>query len=546
MQKSIRNSNEAESWRDWEPEKKLAFLRRLQQRNDQAAAERPIFVSPEQLTFADLKIRTKDKRMIAFEPNLLQRLYLDILTPDWRTGDYRMSGKREMLLKFRQPGFSTLILALLFLDTITTPNTYTVVVAHEADSTERLFRIVQRFYDHLPEEKKPKTQYANRREYLWPALDSSFFVGTAGSKDFGRSATINNVHLSEAASYPNADDLISGLLQAVPADGNVFVESTAKGQGNWFHEEYTAAERGDSVYHPRFYGWHQHSEYRDDELPGAFRPTEEERKLQQRFNLDPGQLNWRREKVKELKAEFPQEYPLSPGEAFLATGGRVLSEFVEEPEPAGHIVADFSPAPPRSWRHLLIIDPGWRITAGLWAAVDPEDTVWLYGEYYEGEARKTPRLPREHLESLNEQWKTFGKPAVEVLMDPAGFDLKRTTTGREAPSDAEEYREAAREMGIAWFDPHPADNSDGMAYRVKRRFSQMVMFVCQSLVWWRWEAKRWTRKAPLSGRAAAERRDPDQPIDRNNHLMDTTRYLCNELESGTNAGFVLVGKGLPS
>jgi len=470
----------------------------------------------------------------------VQASYLDVLLPAWREGDCRLRGRRELILKFRQPGFSTLIFALLFLDTLTTPHTHTVAVAHDADSTERLFQIVRRMYENLPEEQRPATRYANRREFLWPALDSSFFVGTAGTRDFGRSATINNAHLSEAASYPDAAALVAGLLQAVPADGNVFVETTAKGMGNWFHDEWTAAEKGDSVFTPRFFGWNAHGVYRAPEVPADFRPTADERVLVQRHGLDAGQLLWRREKVKELRQFFVQEYPLTASEAFLATGGRVLSEFIPERAPAGHLVEDF--VPPRSWRHFLVIDPGWRVCAGLWGAVDPEGQLWLYGEHYEGE-----KLPREHVAALHGQWQLYGQPPVEVLMDPAGFDIKRTTTGREAPSDADEFKQAAQELKATWLRPKPADNGDPQAYRVKRRLAENTLFVCEGLRHWRWEQERWVRQAPRSGRLAAEHPEPDRPIDRFNHLQDTLRYLVNHLDRPQAAGgFSLVGKARPS
>jgi hypothetical protein len=273
----------------------------------------------QKLTLADLRIRTKDKRIIGFAPNPVQVLYLDQLCPRWRAGDYKLQATKEIILKARQFGFSTLILGLFFLDTISTPNTSTVVIAHDGESTERLFRMVHRFYLSLPETTRPRTKFANRREYLWPDLDSSFFVGTAGAKDFGRSSTINNVHMSEVGMWKNGEELVSGLLQAVPAGGNVFAESTAKGLGNWFHSEYTAAERGDSVFVPRFFGWHQHEEYRSAPGPG-FTPTPDEEKLIAAYRVTPEQLAWRRTKILELRDLFPQEYPANAREAFLTSG----------------------------------------------------------------------------------------------------------------------------------------------------------------------------------------------------------------------------------
>ena len=473
------------------------------------------------LGLADLKIRTKLRELLTFVPNPVQAAYLDDLLPDWRQGDCTLRGAREIILKARQFGFSTLILGLFFLDTITVPRTYTVVVAHDADSTERLFQIVKRYFDNLPDSRRPRTKYNNRRELYFSDLDSTFYVGQAGSRDFGRSNTINNVLCSEAASYPDAEELVSGLLQAVPRDGNVVLESTAKGVGNWYHEEYQIAELGESAFTPRFYGWNRHHEYQVAAGTDFQRNTDEV-KLAQAYDLTDAQLAWRREKLKEVRSKFPQEYPINALEAFMASTGRVLAEFIPLPAPKGHLVPDF--IPPRSWRHTVIIDPGWKVTAATWWAADPEGMVWQYAEHYRGQLR-----PLEHVAMLDAMWRVFGRPDIDCLMDPAGFDLKRNSAGRESPSDAAEYQVACEQLGVKWLRLQPANNGDPNASRVKRYLAADLVRVSEGCTKTRWEIERWVWKDPLSGRAAMQRRDPDQPIDRFNHAMDTWRYFFNTL-----------------
>lgn len=205
--------------------------------------------------------------------------------------------------------------------------------------------------------------------------------------------------------------------------------------------------------------------------------------------------------------------------AFARLSGRVLSEF----DPGRHIVrAEF--LPPREWRHYLVIDPGWNKAGHLFAAVDPQARVWLYAEHYAGELR-----PEEHMTVLHALWSAFGKPDFDTLMDPAGFTIKRTTTGKESPSDAAEYLAAAEKLGATWFVPRPADNGDVYAWRVKRFLAADLIRVFASCKSWLWEQERWIRQRPREGGLANERAVPDKPIDRDNHLMDPTRYLCNEL-----------------
>ena len=273
----------------------------------------------EKVTFQDLKIKTKDKKLAAFEPNQVQSLYLDQMCPGWQGGDYAMESVLEIILKARQFGFSTLIAALFFVNTINTPNTNTVVIGMDADNTQSLFAMVQTMYDALPDAKKPKSKYANRTEFFWPETGSRYLVGNAQNLTYGRGKTIHNLHASEVAFWPDAETLLGGLMESVPQDGVAFIETTANGVGNWYHSEYQLAEAGQSVFTPRFFPWFKHPEYRRAVTPDFVR-TEEEEALAAQFGLDDAQLAWARWKRKARKKLFPQEYPATAAAAFLTSG----------------------------------------------------------------------------------------------------------------------------------------------------------------------------------------------------------------------------------
>jgi len=275
--------------------------------------------SRNRVTFADLKIRTKSKQIIPFEPNYIQRQYLNKLCPRWREGVFALKGVRDIILKGRQQGFSTLIQAIFFCETLNGENTQTVVLAHDLESTERIFQMVQIFYDNLPDHKKPFAKYASKRMFYWPSINSYYSVGTAGAKTYGRGGTINNVHFSEVAFAECADLVASALLQAVPVDGNVFEESTANGVGNYFSDEWELSRNGESAFRRHFCPWFETSEYRL--ATGAeFVCTDDEQKKAEQFGLDDEQLNWYRTKRKELKEKVAQEYPHTEEEAFLSSG----------------------------------------------------------------------------------------------------------------------------------------------------------------------------------------------------------------------------------
>jgi len=278
---------------------------------------------PELVTLDDLKIRTKDRRLITLAPNPVQQAYLDLLQQqqhafDWRAGQLELTGLREDCLKARQQGISTLWLALYFCDTINHPLTTSLILAHDTESTERLFQIVHRFYEHLPEDKRRPLRHSTRRELYFEDIDSVLFVGTAGNKNVGRGATINNCHMSERALWDAGEDVETAVLEAVPAEGNITKETTANGL-NSYYEARQRAHAGTSVFIPRFFGWNLHPEYVSEPAPD-FIPTVDEQRLIEAHSLSNGQLSWRRVKQSELRERFPQEYPITENEAFLSSG----------------------------------------------------------------------------------------------------------------------------------------------------------------------------------------------------------------------------------
>lgn len=274
-------------------------------------------------TFADLMIRTKDKRLIPFVPNEVQRIWLDDLHRrhpafDWRNGKYDLRGCKEDILKARQQGMSTVILVLIFLDTLNNPLTQSIIIADTGERAEMLFKIIHRFWENLPREKRPKKKYSSKRELEFTDLDSVIYVGTAGQGTVGRGGTINNVHCSEFAYWPNAEEVEQGLLESVPKSGNVFRETTANGL-NYYYNERQAEHRGESPFTPQFFGWNLTSEYRS-KAPDDLMLTAEEMDLVLKYKLDYDQIQWRREKAKSLKDKLPVEYPISEDEAFTTSG----------------------------------------------------------------------------------------------------------------------------------------------------------------------------------------------------------------------------------
>lgn len=273
-------------------------------------------------------IRTKTKQVIPLRFNPIQNMYWE-----WKTS-------RDIILKPRQLGFSTLTLGRFFECVINEENVTAVIIAHDSDSTIKMFQAVQLMYERLPEAKKEqlndgrnKPKYGNRKEFFFAGNNSRIYVGTAGSDKFGRSQTINYLLCSEVAFWPNPEELMTGLLQAVPIDGEIVIESTANGVGNYYNVTYEDAKKGKNNWKSHFYAWFDHPEYQLPLNPGeTLEYDRAEQEIVQKYNLTPEQVKWRRWKISEMPQTpdrtkedmFCQEYPANDLEAFLMTGAPVF------------------------------------------------------------------------------------------------------------------------------------------------------------------------------------------------------------------------------
>lgn len=314
------------------------FLARIKQTVGEEAVK-TVASNSKPLSFSDLKIIDKEGREVAFQPNVMQSKFNDVVFKgnpiDWRVRPVGMKRQRRLILKGRQFGFSTNTLGLFFIDTVSRGGIKTIIVAQDQKSTVELFKKIQLFHERLPDWMKERigpASAASKFEFFWPKIQSSFLVGTAGSEEFGRSQTCQNVLLSELPSWPEgaAEGIFTGMLKAVPLTGNIIIESTAKGIGNHFYRMWMNAINKKSTYRANFYSWKDFPEYVipsnlwEEMLPGGFGPfylTEEERDIKAAFKLSMEQIAFRRYQQLDLPDPdlVEQEFPLTWERAFVSS-----------------------------------------------------------------------------------------------------------------------------------------------------------------------------------------------------------------------------------
>ena len=276
-----------------------------------------------------LKIRVKapvvidgvPHKIIPFELNRAQQyIHEKIEEQKEETGKVR-----AMLLKGRQQGCSTYVGGRFYNKTTFRRGVKTFILAHMEDATTNLFKVVQRYHEHCPAPVKPSTSFSNRRELVFNHLDSAYGLGTAGSKNVGRSDTIDYLHGSEVAFWENTDDIKTGVFQAAELAEEIILESTANGLGNMFHRMWQDAESGRGEYIAIFIPWFWQEEYQRP-VPEGVTFTQEELSYQAAYGITDEQLYWRRMKIIDLGDPilFKQEYPATSSEAFQVTGHDAL------------------------------------------------------------------------------------------------------------------------------------------------------------------------------------------------------------------------------
>ena len=209
--------------------------------------------------------------------------------------------KRNIVLKARQVGITSYMAARYFVQTIMRPGTLTMLVAHDREAAEEIFRIVHRFWDNLPEtlQKGPlKTSHSSARELVFPRLDSEFTVASA-DENAGRGRTIQNLHCTEVSRWGrDGEEALASLRAAVVPGGEIVLESTANGAWGSFYQEWQRAE--ETGYTRHFFPWWFEASYKSETGP-LFEMTEEEAALAKAHGLTVGQIAWRRQQWAALR-----------------------------------------------------------------------------------------------------------------------------------------------------------------------------------------------------------------------------------------------------
>jgi hypothetical protein len=314
-----------------------------------------------------------DNLVLQFKPNRAQRRFIARLH------------HRNIILKARQLGFTTLI-AIVWLDhALFNANVRCGIIAQDREAAEAIFRDKVKFaYENLPAALKEAMPLArdSATELLFGHNNSAIRVATSM-----RSGTIHRLHVSEfgkiCAKFPDkAKEVVTGSIPAVPLSGILIIESTAEGrEGEFFdmtqrsialHQAKKVLTNRDYRFH--FFPWFEAPEYRMDASTVLITDKDNEYfdgiEAKTGVTIEPDQRAWY---VATRNADFPtkpermwQEYPSSPEEAFQkSTEGTYYINELALARKQGRITVV-------PWEQKIPVNTFWDI------GLNDEMTIWFH------------------------------------------------------------------------------------------------------------------------------------------------------------------------
>lgn len=249
----------------------------------------------------------KTGKLVPFKLRKVQLRYFRMLLKDYPDDRDPI---REIILKARKEGFTSLILAIFAAACILSDDPIRLMeISYKADSTRQHFNrfcvYIESFCAYHGIDYKKFVSTTDNNEVVFNHNRATFFVGTASARTGERGGTVHGILFSEAAHYPDTENMAAAEIveassqQMDNESGMIFIETTANGFGNFFQLMWTQAEEGKIRHKPRFFGWRE-----------MYTP----------------------EQFEVIKAGFsdkgliPQEYPETPMEAFVHSGRPVFDQ----------------------------------------------------------------------------------------------------------------------------------------------------------------------------------------------------------------------------
>ena len=272
----------------------------------------------------------KDKRGkdIKPKPNVLQRRMFE----HYRKCQLKNKPCKMIILKPRQKGASTCAQALTYHHMRKHDNLSGSLMGDIAGTSDKVYEIYRRYAenDDFPwgNGSGSLADGGNLADSIKLASGSQYGKETAGSKNAGRSGTIQVGNMTETAFWPmlGERDPALGYLQSLYDGDNlslVVADSTPNGPAGWFYRTWVQDNEWAKIFAAWFEFGDSYIEFDSDYEKQIFEDsmTDDEKSEIERFDVCLEQLQWRRRVLQDKcngdVSKFRQEYPSDPEECFL-------------------------------------------------------------------------------------------------------------------------------------------------------------------------------------------------------------------------------------
>lgn len=243
---------------------------------------------------------------------------------------------RDIILKARQLGFTTLKMIMALDDCLFTPNHSAGCIAHSLDDAKSIFRDKIKFaYNSITQGQR---ELIARLGYQLPNpvndKENGYVFDNGSSVRVGasyRGGTLQDLHISEfgkiCKKYPEkATEIVTGAFEAVGGNGRITIESTAEGRDGYFFDYCEEAKKKrernltlntlDFKFH--FFPWWMRTEYKLESTDwlSELNPYFNELESKHGITLTDNQKAWYSAKYVQLGDKMKREYPSTPEDAF--------------------------------------------------------------------------------------------------------------------------------------------------------------------------------------------------------------------------------------
>ncbi len=280
-----------------------------------------------------------------------QEILYEAIEEEWdENGFYKI-----IVLKPRQSGISTWTAAVMFHDTIFTPHAYTMIVGQNGETAEHLYNMSLNAYHALPWWMKPEFLYKTKGDEIEfqrandaersrnPGLGSILKCSNAQKMSgvaIGRS--LKNLHGSEVSRWSDDGLFEADIKPSMNArNTKAVLESTGYGRQGFFYDHWRGSVEGDTGYRAVFIPVYRSKKYY---LPFSRKSEQRNIELRDSFELDINETKFTAKVEKEdhfaipkefwnfyrtgmraakrakARAGFVESYPLTPQDAFQASG----------------------------------------------------------------------------------------------------------------------------------------------------------------------------------------------------------------------------------